>query len=75
MIIDTDKVSGWAKTHAKICIPMATGLLSWYAAVRWQAAIDHKETALMVFYFAVSATSGITTAVLTIIHFINTGFL
>lgn len=74
MVIDTDQVTTWAKTHLAIVAPVATGLLSWYAAMRWQAAIDHNQTALMIFYFCISAVSGVVTAILTCLHIKRLGF-
>lgn len=64
MMIDTDKITDWAKTHLTLVIPAATGALSWFSAMRWQAAIDHNQIALTMFYFCICAVSGITTAVL-----------
>jgi len=74
MVIDTKDVSGWVSTHLRIVVPVACGVLSWYAATRWQAAISHGEVALMVFYFFVSAVSGIASAVLTFGHLTRLGF-
>lgn len=73
MIIDTDKITGWAGTHVKVCVPLACGLLSWYAAMRWQAALDHNSFALEVFYFFVSASSGITSIGSTIWYLLEIG--
>lgn len=74
MIIDTKNVSGWIRTHLSICAPIACGVLSWYAANRWQAAIDHAQVALMIFYFSISAVSGVTSAILTYAHINRLGF-
>lgn len=74
MVIDTKEVTSWIKTHLAICVPIACGLLSWYAAVRWQAAIVHAEAALMVFYFFVSAIAGIAAAILAFAHLNRLGF-
>jgi hypothetical protein len=74
MVIDTKEVTSWAKLHLAIVVPVACGLLSWYAAVRWQAAIDHNQTALEIFYFALSAVSGVTAAILTYSHLDRLGF-
>lgn len=74
MTIDTDEVTGWVKKHLAICVPLACGLLSWYAATRWQAALTHNETALVVFYFSLSAVSGVVSAILTIAHVNRLGF-
>ena len=74
MIIDTNKASGWIKTHLKISVPIATGFLSWWSAMRWQAAIDHNYTALCMFYFAVAAASGVVTLIMTVCHFRQLGF-
>lgn len=74
MIIDTNNLSKWVATHLKISVPIATGFLSWFAAMRWQAAIQNHTIALSVYYFCVSAVSGIFTVVLVILHFIKIGF-
>lgn len=74
MIIDTGKITTWAERHLRICLPVATGLLSWFAAMRWQAALDSGKFALEIFYFFVSAVSGIVTAILAIVHFARLGF-
>ncbi len=68
MMIDTDKLTGWAKTHLTLVVPAATGALAWFAAMRWQAACDHNQTALMIFYFCICAVSGVTTACLTLAY-------
>ena len=74
MIIDTDKATDWIKKHSRISVPAATGILSWYAATRWQAAMDHHLDGLMMFYFGVSAASGIVTIVLVVCHLLKLGF-
>jgi len=74
MVIDTKDVSGFLKTHLAIVVPVACGALSWYAATRWQAAINNSQTALMIFYFCISAVSGVVTAILTILHIKRLGF-
>ena len=74
MTIDTDQVTGWIKKHLAICVPIACGLLSWYAATRWQAAIDHNQTALEIFYFSLAAVSGVGSAILTFDHINRLGF-
>ncbi len=63
MIIDTDKATNWVKNHTVIVVPIGLGFLSWYAATRWQVAIYHNETAMMVFYFFVSALTGVASAI------------
>lgn len=68
MVIDTNKVTDWAKLHLRVVVPVATGLLAWFAANRWQVAIDHNQGALEIFYFFITAVSGIVTAVLTVRH-------
>ena len=75
MIIDTDKISGWVKIHSRICIPVATGFLSWFAATRWQVAYrDPNGVPLDVFYFCVSASSGIFTVMLVVFHITKFGW-
>lgn len=71
MIIDTDNAAKWIKTHSRICIPIATGFLSWFAAVRWQAAINQSQTGLMVFYFFASASNGVITVYMICVYFIK----
>lgn len=73
MIIDTDKAAGWARKHLVICVPIATTFLSWFAAIRWETAIKQNEQALMIFYFAICAVSGVVSAVLVIQHLIRLG--
>lgn len=74
MIIDTDRISDFIKIHSRICVPIAVGFLSWYAALRWQVAIEHSQLAMQIFYFFVTAVSGVTTVVLTIKHLTRCGF-
>lgn len=73
MIINTDTWTKWAKKHLVISVPIATTVLAWYAAKMWQSAITHNETALMVFYFFVCATSGVSSAVLILVHLARLG--
>lgn len=68
MMIDTKDVSSWVKTHLAISVPAATGALSWFAAMRWQAALDHNQIALCIFYFSICAVSGVATTILTFVH-------
>jgi len=74
MTIDTDRVAAWLKTHLAICVPIACAAISWFAALRWQAACDKTQVALMIFYFSICAVSGITAACLTLAHINRLGF-
>lgn len=74
MVIDTDKVVGSLKTHLSIVVPVGLGLLSWYAATRWQVAWDKSQVPMMVFYFALCGASGIVSVILTIKHLVALGF-
>ena len=74
MVIDTDQVSSWITKHLAICVPVGCGLLSWFAATRWQAALDHNQIALAVFYFFTSAISGVGSAILAFVHINRLGF-
>ena len=73
MTIDTKDVTSWLKTHLVIAVPIGLAFLAWFAAMRWQAAITQSQIALAIFYFSVCATSGVTSAVLTIAHLIRLG--
>jgi hypothetical protein len=74
MVIDTKDVSSWVRLHLSIAVPVACGLLSWYAATRWQAAIDHNQTALETFYFSMTAVNGVSSTILYIRHLVKLGF-
>lgn len=74
MVIDTKEVTSWAKLHLTVVVPVACGLVSWFAATRWQVALDHNQVALIVFYFFIAAVSGVTAAILTILHLGKLGF-
>lgn len=74
MTIDTKDVTTWVTKHLALCIPVACGVFAWYAACRWQAACDKNQIALMIFYFSVSAASGIVSLIMTIAHLNRLGF-
>lgn len=73
MTIDTNDITSWLQKHLLVVIPIGLVFLSWFAATRWQAALTDNQKALQLFYFFLSAVSGIVAAVLTIFHLIRLG--